>query len=131
MLPAVPFPKFTKESCQIVAFDPMFTVVDTEAAQPHTPQGNRLETKRRRCDETGFDLNPKRVRFASPDAIDAVYPNDSGDNMPKLGASHKWGKQELDVLGVTFIDEPFDLSEITRDSDRMWPPELESCRIKY
>lgn len=120
-----------EESCCEIAFDPILAAVDTEVTQYPKPQENSREAKRRRCDETDFNLNSKRVRlFVSPDAIDVVYPNDSVDSTPKLGASHKWGKQELDILGVTFIEEPFDLSEITRDSDGMWSPELESCKVK-
>jgi hypothetical protein len=120
-----------EESCSdIPTFNLSFAVVNTEVAQDPKTAENRRETKRRNDDETDSNINPKRVRlFASPDATDIVYPNDSGDNTPKLGASHKWGKQELDILGVTFIEEPFDLCEITGDSDAMWSPEFESCKI--
>ena len=121
-----------EESCrEIPSFDPILAAVDSEEDQHPKPMENSRETKRKSRDEADLHLNPKRVRlFISPDAIDTVYPNDSGENTPKLGAGYKWGKQELDILGVTFIEEPFDLSEITGDSDAVWSSELESCKVK-
>ena len=121
-----------EESCHEIIFDPILAAVDSEVTQHPKPQENSREAKRRRRNETNCNPNPKRVQlFVSPDAINTVYPGDSVDSTPKLGASHKWGKQELDMLGVTFIEEPFDLSEITGDSDEMWSPELENCKIKH
>ena len=112
--------------------DLILAKVDTEVTEHPKALENRRETKRKSCDETDVHLNPKRVRlFVSPESIDTVYPTNSEANTPKIGASHKWGKQELDILGVTFVEEPFDLAEITGDINGTWSPELESCKIKY
>ena len=54
-----------------------------------------------------------------------VLPTDPKEDAEKFGPANKWGKKQLDWLGVKFsLQKRIDLNKILNVDESQWPPEI-------
>ena len=66
----------------------------------------------------------KSMGVRLPESTNNIIPSSPTDNPPKLGRSCRRGNQEPEALGVKFIKNPINLSQIAHQT---WSPEIETC----